>query len=93
MSIFDGATNILRSVQAVLLETSLNYVNEGSPILHEVLSYMHDRYFVTFDIQEMHRMPFDRALCQIDVLFFEKIRKFVLTKGSDCKAHIEISHK
>ena len=69
LSILDGADHILSGVQAVLLETALIEVNEGSPILHDVLTYMHERGFVAFDIIEMHRRPLDRALCQIDVLF------------------------
>ena len=51
------------------METALIEVNEGSPILHEVVRYMHDKGFVAFDVLEMHRRPLDRALCQIDILF------------------------
>lgn len=69
LSILDGADRILPRVQTVLLEIALIEVNEGSPILHDVLSYMHDRGFVAFDILEMHRRPLDRTLCQIDVFF------------------------
>jgi FkbM family methyltransferase len=69
LSILNGADHVLSGVQAILLEVALIEVNEGSPILHEVLSYMNDRGFVAFDILEMHRRPLDRALCQIDVLF------------------------
>ena len=69
LSILDGAAKILPTVQAVLIETALIDVNEGSPILHEVVRYMHDRGFVAFDILEMHRRPLDHALCQIDILF------------------------
>ena len=69
LSILDGAAKVLPKVQAVLLETALLEVNEGSPILHEVVRYMHDRGFVAFDVLEMHRRWLDRALCQIDILF------------------------
>jgi hypothetical protein len=44
-------------------------VNEGSPILHEVLAYMHERDFVALDLLELHRCPVDRALLQVDILF------------------------
>jgi FkbM family methyltransferase len=69
LAIINGAENVLKNVQAVLLEIALIEVNEGCPILHEVLSHMFDRGFVTYDILEMHRRPIDQALCQIDVLF------------------------
>jgi FkbM family methyltransferase len=76
LSILDGANRVLENVHAVLLEVALIDVNEGSPILHDVLAYMHDRGFVAFDILEMHRRPLDRALCQIDVLFCREDAKF-----------------
>src|SRR4029077_16524171 len=69
LSILDGADRILPRVQFVLLEIALIEVNEGCPILHEVLSYMQDRGFVAFDILELHRRPLDRALCQVDIFF------------------------
>ena len=72
LSILDGAVKILPKVQAVLMEIALIEVNDGSPILHEVVRYMHDRGFVAFDVLEMHRRWLDRALCQIDILFCRK---------------------
>jgi FkbM family methyltransferase len=72
LNILSGADKILPRVQAVLLEIALIEVNEGSPILHEVMSYMHDRNFVAFDILELHRRPLDRALSQVDVFFCRK---------------------
>jgi len=69
LSILDGADRILPNVRMVLLETALIEVNEGGPILHEVLSSMNTRGFAAFDLLEMHRRPLDQALCQVDILF------------------------
>jgi FkbM family methyltransferase len=69
LAILSGADNVLPRVHAVLLEIALIDVNEGCPILHEVLSFMRARDFVAYDILEMHRRPSDRTLLQIDVFF------------------------
>jgi FkbM family methyltransferase len=69
LSILDGAAKVLPKVQVVLLEAALLEVNEGSPLLHDVIQYMNNRGFVAYDVLEMHRRPLDRALCQIDIIF------------------------
>jgi FkbM family methyltransferase len=72
LAILSGADKVLPRVHAALLEIALIEVNEGCPILHEVLSYMRDRDFVAYDILELHRRPLDRALFQVDVFFCRK---------------------
>jgi hypothetical protein len=69
LAILDGANNILPKVHAVLLEVALIEVNEGSPILHEIVSYMRERDFMALDVLELHRRPADRTLLQMDILF------------------------
>jgi hypothetical protein len=54
---------------ATALMTSLMQINEGCPLLHEVVAYMHERGFVAFDILETHRRRADATLLQIDLLF------------------------
>ena len=67
--IFKGARLILRDVEAVLLEVSIIEINEGAPLLHDVVLFMKNAGFVTYDILEIHRRPLDRALNQIDIIF------------------------
>ena len=69
MAILSGGDRVLPRVHAVLLEIALIQVNEGCPVLHEVLSFMHERDFVAYEILELHRRPLDRALLQVDVFF------------------------
>lgn len=69
LQILAGADKILPNVQAVILEISLLEINKGAPILHEVMSYMRERGFVSYDVLEMHRRPLDGALFQLDMFF------------------------
>ncbi len=69
LEILKGAARSLPKAKAVILETSLIEINEGCPLLHEVVAYMYERGFVAFDILETHRRRADAALLQIDFLF------------------------
>ncbi len=69
LEILKGAVRTLPTAKAVILETSLIEVNEGCPLLHEVVAYMHERGFVVLDILETHRRRADATLLQIDLLF------------------------
>ena len=69
LEILKGAARSLPAAKAVILETSLIEVNEGCPLLHEVVAYMHERGFVVFDILETHRRRADATLLQVDLLF------------------------
>jgi FkbM family methyltransferase len=69
VEILRGANETLKSVNALLLEVSLIEVNNGAPLLNEVVAFVGTLGFVAYDILEFHRRPLDRALNQIDVLF------------------------
>ena len=69
LEILKGAMRSLATARAVILETSLIEVNEGCPLLHEVVAYMHAHGFVAYDILETHRRRVDGALLQVDLLF------------------------
>jgi FkbM family methyltransferase len=69
IEILKGSTSILQKIDAILLEVAIIEINEGAPLLHEVLAYMKSIGFVTYDILEIHRRPLDGALNQIDILF------------------------
>jgi len=69
LEILQGAAETLQQTDAVLLEVALIEINEGAPLLHEVISFMHCAGFVAYDIVEFHRRPLDRALNQIDIIF------------------------
>jgi FkbM family methyltransferase len=72
VEVLKGATSILRSIDAILLEVAIIEVNEGAPLLHDVVAYMNSLGFVTYDVLEIHRRPLDKALNQIDILFIRE---------------------
>ena len=69
LEVLRGGEKTLARAKAVLIELSLLEINEGTPLLHEVLPFMAERGFLSYDILEVHRRPLDNAMNQIDVLF------------------------
>lgn len=69
LQILMGASRILTDVEAVLLEIAVIEINEGAPLLHEVVAFMKACGFVAYDILEIHRRPLDGALNQVDLMF------------------------
>ncbi len=69
LQILKGALETLLSVEAVLLEIAIIEINEGAPLLHDVMEFMRSHGFVAYDILELHRRPLDKALNQVDVMF------------------------
>jgi FkbM family methyltransferase len=72
LEILRGASSCVEKIEAVLLEVALIEVNEGAPLLSEVVAFMDNVNFVASDIVEMHRRPLDGATAQVDVLFIRK---------------------
>ena len=72
LEILKGATDILRSVECILMEVSLIDINEGAPIFAEVILFMNDKGFVPYDICTLFRRPLDQALWQVDMIFLPK---------------------
>jgi FkbM family methyltransferase len=72
LEILKGAENLLPKIDAILLEVAIIEINEGAPIIHEVLTFMKSIGFVTCEVLEIHRRPLDQALNQIDLLFVEE---------------------
>lgn len=69
LEVLRGATRLLDRLGAILLEVAIIEINEGAPLLDEVVQFMREIGFVTYDIMEIHRRPLDRATNQIDILF------------------------
>lgn len=71
LEVLKGAEKALKRTEFVLLETSLIAINEGCPLVLEVLEFMADRGFQLFDICGQWRRP-DHFLWQIDLLLIHK---------------------
>jgi FkbM family methyltransferase len=69
LEILRGARRALETAAAILLEISIIGINEGAPLLDEVIPFMKQRGFVAYDIFEIHRRPLDGALNQVDIIF------------------------
>jgi FkbM family methyltransferase len=68
LEVLRGATSTLSSAQFVLLEVSTWRYNTGGPLLHDVVAWMFEAGFVTYDLFGVHRRP-DGILLQLDLLF------------------------
>lgn len=69
LEILRGAERLISSTDAVLLEIALIEINDGAPLLDEVLVYMKNKSFVAYELLEVHRRPLDGAMNQVDILF------------------------
>jgi FkbM family methyltransferase len=80
LEILKGAAALLPAIEAILLEISIMEINVGVPLLHEVVTFMKNLEFVTYDILEIHRRPLDGALNQIDVIFVREQSALIADK-------------
>ncbi len=80
LEILQGATHILPRFEAVLLEVAVIEINEGAPLLHDVVAFMKSRGFVAYDILEIHRRPLDTALNQVDIIFIREESRLIADK-------------
>jgi FkbM family methyltransferase len=69
LEVLKGAHDTLPRVSAVLAEVNLIDIHKGTPLLDELVLFMRDMGFVTYDICGLARRPLDRALWQADFIF------------------------
>lgn len=82
LEVLKGATECLAHAEFCLLEVSLlNIGNE--PLLIEVINFMDQRGFQSYDICQLMRRPYDQALYQIDLLFVKKNSRWIKEKRWD----------
>jgi FkbM family methyltransferase len=72
LAVLEGVSTKLAEFEAVLLEVAIIEINDGAPLLHEVVSFMKARGYIAYDILEIHRRPLDNALNQIDIVFIRE---------------------
>ncbi len=80
LQILRGACNILSTFEAILLEIAIIEINEGAPLLHDVIAFMKTIGFLTYDILEIHRRPLDKALNQVDIVFVREQSDLIADK-------------
>lgn len=72
LEVLRGAQQVLSKVEVVILECSLIQYNEGAPLFAEVIRFMQERGFVTYDFCGLMRRTGDGALFQVDVVFLRE---------------------
>ena len=82
LNVLDGAQEVLKETELVILEVSLFQFFTNGPQFFDVVSYMKERNFVVYDIFGGHLRPLDGALAQVDIAFakadgvFRKSREY-----------------
>ncbi|WP_341738060.1 FkbM family methyltransferase [Microcoleus sp. CAWBG640] len=72
LNVLDGCRQMLEDTEVIILEVSLFQFFVGGPQLYDVVSYMKERGFVTYDIFGGYIRPLDGALAQVDMVFVKE---------------------
>ena len=76
IEVLKGAMNLLKHTEFVLMEASLIPINQGSPLIYEVMSFMENHGFRLLDFCSDSRRN-DGALWQTDLLFIRSNSEFL----------------
>lgn len=79
LEVLGGAKESLDQAEFCLLEVSLLQL-QNEPLLSDVVHFMDEQGFQSYDICQLMRRPFDKALYQIDLLFIRKDSRFLKEK-------------
>ena len=80
LEVLKGGSIALNNAELCLLEVSLLDIGEGNPLLSDIVKFMNEQNFQSYDICQFMRRPFDKALYQIDMLFVKKESKLISSK-------------
>ncbi len=72
LEVLKGAEKTLPQIQVILAEINLLDIHQNVPLLADVVAWLNDRDWVTYDICGFIRRPLDQALWQIDMIFVPK---------------------
>lgn len=76
LRVLDGASATLEQTELVMLEVNLFEFLPGQPQLHDVVAYMKDRGFVTYDFYGGHVRLLDDALAMTNMAFVREDGRF-----------------
>lgn len=82
LEVLKGSEKCIANTEFCLLEVSLLDLG-GTPLMLEVMNYMHEKGFQAYDICQFMRRPYDQALYQIDLLFIKKTSLLIAQKRWD----------
>ncbi len=69
LEVLKGAEKVLQETEVIILEVSLFQFYKGSPVMSDVIYFMHKRGFSVYDIFGAVYRPLDDALAQVDLVF------------------------
>lgn len=69
LEVLKGGKEALAAAEAIAMEVSLIEMYKGSPLMHEVITFMHEGGFQCYDIPTLMRNPSDYTLWQVDMIF------------------------
>lgn len=69
LEVLKGASKALAAAPVILMEVSTIELYDGAPLMHEVITYMHERGYRAFDVPTIMRHRIDDTLLQLDVIF------------------------
>jgi FkbM family methyltransferase len=69
IEVLEGYKQHFSACQVIQCELSLIAIVQGTPLLHDVVTYFHERGFEMWDVDELIRAPSDGAVWQLDALF------------------------
>jgi FkbM family methyltransferase len=76
LRVLDGAARVLEQTELVLLEVNLFQFLPDQPQLHDVVAYMKERGFVTYDFYGGHVRLLDDALAMTNMAFVREDGRF-----------------
>jgi hypothetical protein len=77
MRVLEGALPVLDKVEMIVLEVLLfDFFQGQNPQLHDVVGWLHEQGFVTWDIFGQGYRPLDHALSQVDMVFVKNAGMF-----------------
>ena len=72
LDVLRGAKITMKQTEVIILEVSLFKFMKGAPDFYEVIKFMKDHGFVTYDILRGWYRPLDKALGQVDIIFVKE---------------------
>ena len=83
LEVLRGAERSLLNTEVILMEVSLLGVNQGAPLVNEVLQFMAQRNFRAYDVCSFIRRPLDNALWQSDFVFVNEASHLLAKQSFD----------
>ena len=70
LKILKGSQLFLNEVKIILVELSINQLNNGSPLIGEVIEFLSENNFIPVHLTEIHMLS--SVLAQIDIAFMNR---------------------